>query len=89
MLLAAHRPRTIAKGSAAAVDASNDKNTVIALRETAKKVISANDMREGYIASLLKSMSRNGRDSGVAAAFRSTLLAPDDLSLDPQIDVID
>jgi DNA-directed RNA polymerase omega subunit len=49
VLLAAHRARTIAKGSAATVEPTNDKNTVIALREIAEKVIPANDMREGFI----------------------------------------
>ena len=39
VLLAAHRARTIAKGSAATVGPTNDKNTVIALREIADGLI--------------------------------------------------
>src|ERR1700680_697292 len=52
VLLAAHRARTIAKGSSVSVEPENDKNPVIALREIAEKTIAANDMREGLIDSL-------------------------------------
>src|ERR1700686_4723421 len=52
VLLAAHRARTIAKGSAVSVEPENDKNPVIALREIAEKTMSASYMREGLIHSL-------------------------------------
>ena len=47
VLLAVHRARSIAKGSAITVDPENDKNSVIALREIASKTISPGDTREG------------------------------------------
>jgi DNA-directed RNA polymerase subunit omega len=92
VLLAAHRARTIAKGSAAAVEPSNDKNTVIALRELAEKVISANDMREGFIVSLQKNAEVDEPEPAAAPtlppAFQPPRLGRDDPSLDPQIDVM-
>ena len=47
VLLSAHRARSIANGSQITVDAENDKNPVIALREIAEKTIPPDDMREG------------------------------------------
>jgi DNA-directed RNA polymerase subunit omega len=49
VLLAAHRARTIVKGSAASVELDDDKPTVVALREIAEQTISATDMRERLI----------------------------------------
>jgi DNA-directed RNA polymerase omega subunit len=46
VLLAVHRARSIAKGSAITVDPENDKNSVIALLEIASKTISPGDTRE-------------------------------------------
>ena len=93
VLLAAHRARTLAKGSAATVDPSNDKNTVIALREIAEKVISASDMRERFIESLQENTEVDEPEPAATPAlppaFRRTFIGPDDPSLDPQIDVID
>ena len=54
VLLAATRARAIAKGSAVAVSAENDKNTVVALREVAETAIPANDLREQTIHALQK-----------------------------------
>jgi len=92
VLLAAHRARTIAKGSAATVDPSNDKNTVIALREIAEKVISANDMREGFIESLQENTEVDEPEAAAAPAlppaFQLPRLGRDNPSLDPQIDVM-
>jgi DNA-directed RNA polymerase subunit omega len=53
VLLAAHRARTIAKGSPITVDQENDKNAVVALREIAEKTIDPRDLREGLIHSML------------------------------------
>jgi DNA-directed RNA polymerase omega subunit len=50
--LAVHRAREIAKGSRITIEAENDKNPVIALREIAEKTIAPGDMREGLIHSI-------------------------------------
>src|SRR5438477_8062501 len=52
VLVAAHRARTIAKGSAITVEPENDKSPVVALREIAARTISPDDMREGLIHSI-------------------------------------
>jgi DNA-directed RNA polymerase subunit omega len=49
VLLAAHRARALATGAHLTVDAENDKNAVIALREIAVKTIEPGDVREGFI----------------------------------------
>ena len=91
VLLAAHRARTIAKGSAATVEPNNDKNTVIALREIAE-VISASDMREGFIESLQVNTEVDEPEPAAAPAlppaFQPPRLGRDDPSVDSQIDVM-
>lgn|SRR5262249_36329937 len=51
MLLArpAHRARALADGSQITIDAENDKNAVIALREIVEKTVEPGDVREGLI----------------------------------------
>jgi DNA-directed RNA polymerase subunit omega len=92
VLLAAHRARAIAKGSAATIDPSNDKNTVIALREIAEEVISATDMREAFIESLQVNTEVDESEAAAAPvlppAFQPPRLGRDDPSVDPQIDVM-
>lgn len=51
VLLAAHRAREIASGSAPTVDRDNDKNPVVALREVAEETQLAEELRERMIAS--------------------------------------
>lgn len=51
VLLAAHRAREIASGSAVTVDRDNDKNPVVALREVAEETQLAEDLRERMISS--------------------------------------
>ena len=46
VLLAAHRARSIADGSAITVPVNDDKNPVIALREIAERTVPPEDMRE-------------------------------------------
>jgi len=91
VLLAAHRARTIAKGSAATVEPNNDKNTVIALREIAE-VISASDMREGFIESLQVNTEVDEPEPAAAPAlppaFQPPRLGRDNPSVDSQIDVM-
>lgn len=54
VLLAAHRARTLASGSALLVDRDNDKNPVVALREIADEHLRPTDLREELIHSLQK-----------------------------------
>src|SRR5438270_13783552 len=49
VLVAAHRARTLAKGSPITLEPENEKNPVDALREIAARTISPDDMREGLI----------------------------------------
>lgn len=51
VMLAAHRAREIAAGSAATVERDNDKNPVVSLREIADETQSAADLRERLIES--------------------------------------
>lgn len=51
VMLAAHRAREIAAGSALTIDRDNDKNPVVALREIADETQSAESLRERMIES--------------------------------------
>lgn len=51
VMLAAHRAREVAAGSAPSVDRDNDKNPVVALREIAEETQQADDLRERMIES--------------------------------------
>ena len=51
VMLAAHRAREIASGSAVTVDRDNDKNPVVSLREIADETQLADDLRERMIES--------------------------------------
>jgi DNA-directed RNA polymerase subunit omega len=57
VLVAAHRARALASGSAMTIEPENDKNPVIALREIAERTVPADDLREGLIHSIQKSMT--------------------------------
>ena len=50
-MLASHRAREIAAGSAPTVDRDNDKNPVVALREIAEETQPVDDLRERMIES--------------------------------------
>ncbi len=54
VLLAGHRARMIASGSALTVARDNDKNPVVALREIADETVSPDDLKEDLIHSLQK-----------------------------------
>ena len=54
VLLAGHRARLLASGSAPLVKKDNDKNPVIALREIADEVLSPGDLKEEFIHSMQK-----------------------------------
>lgn len=51
VMLAAHRARSLAAGSAITVDRDNDKNPVVALREIAEETLTAERLREMAIES--------------------------------------
>lgn len=51
VMLAAHRAREIAAGSAITVDRDNDKNPVVSLREIADETQTADQLRERLIES--------------------------------------
>ena len=52
VLLAAHRARAIATGSDLMVGRDNDKNPVVALRESADDAVQPNELRENLISTL-------------------------------------
>ncbi len=54
VLLAGHRARMIASGSALTIARDNDKNPVVALREIADETVSPDDLKEDLIHSLQK-----------------------------------
>jgi len=51
VMLAAHRARALASGSAITIDRDNDKNPVVALREIAEETLTAEHLRENAIES--------------------------------------
>jgi len=54
VLIAAHRARAIAGGSALTVERENDKNPVVALREIADETVEPKDLEENLVHSLQK-----------------------------------
>jgi DNA-directed RNA polymerase subunit omega len=54
VLIAAHRARAIAGGSALTIDRENDKNPVVALREIADETVEPKDLEENLVHSLQK-----------------------------------
>jgi DNA-directed RNA polymerase subunit omega len=91
VLLAVHRARALAKGSQITIDAENDKNAVIALREIAEKTIQPNDVREGLIHSMLHNAEVDEPESTAVPTLphaRHPLLLPDDPSADTVVDVM-
>ena len=52
VLLAAHRSRNIAAGSALTIDRDNDKTPVVSLRELAEETLDMDDLRESLVIGL-------------------------------------
>ena len=52
VLLAAHRSRNIAAGSALTVERNNDKTAVVSLRELAAETLDLDDLRESLVVGL-------------------------------------
>ena len=92
VLLAAHRARSIANGSAITVSADDDKNPVIALREIAEKSVAPEDMKEALISSIQKNTEVDEPEAAAApllpAERRAPVLGRDDASSDTQVDVM-
>jgi DNA-directed RNA polymerase subunit omega len=91
VLLAAHRARGIATGSAITIDPENDKNPVIALREIAEKTIPPEDMREGLIHSIQKNVEVDEPEAASAPVLtndRRPILGRDDAASDNQVDLM-
>ena len=92
VLLAAHRARAIANGSAMTVDADDDKNPVIALREIAERTLSPDDMRETLITSIQKNTEVDEPEAVAAPLLppdrRAPILGRDDFATDTQVDVM-
>lgn len=92
VLLAAHRARAIANGSSITVDAENDKNPVIALREIAERTVPSEDMRESLIHSIQKNVEVDEPEAGAAPVLvqerRGPMLGRDDQSSDTHVDVL-
>ena len=91
VLLAAHRARSIADGSAVTIPVNDDKNPVIALREIAEKTIPPEDMRESLIHSIQKNVEVDEPEAAAAPSLpveRRPVLGRDDQSTDTVVDVI-
>ena len=91
VLLAAHRARSIANGSAVTVEPDDDKNPVIALREIAEKTIPPDDVREGLIHSIQKNVEVDEPEAAAAPSLpldRRPTLGREDPLTDTVVDVI-
>jgi DNA-directed RNA polymerase subunit omega len=92
VLLAAHRARSIANGSAVTIQPDDDKNPVIALREIAERTIAPDDLKETLIASIQKNTEVDEPEQAAAPLLppdrRPPQLGRDDLSSDTQVDVM-
>jgi DNA-directed RNA polymerase subunit omega len=91
LLIAAHRARMLANGALMTVEADNDKNPVIALREIADQTISVADMRESLIHSIQKQVEIDEPEQAaapVAQAGDRAILGRDSQSADTTIDTM-
>jgi DNA-directed RNA polymerase subunit omega len=71
VLLAAHRSREIAQGSHITLEAENDKNPVIALREIVENTIAPGGMREGLIHSIQRNVEIDEPESALVLVSRA------------------
>ena len=89
VLIAAHRARAIANGSAITIAPDDDKNSVIALREIAERMLSPDDMRETLISSIQKNTEVDEPEVVAAPLLperRAPVLCRDELPSDAQVD---
>jgi DNA-directed RNA polymerase subunit omega len=91
VLLAAHRGRAIATGSQITVDAENDKNPVISLREIAAETVPAEDLKEAFIHSIQKNVEVDEPEAASAPMMvqdRRPMLGRDEPGSDTAVDMI-
>ena len=74
VMLASHRAREISAGSAITVDRDNDKNPVVALREIADEMQSADELRERLIESHQTQIEVDEPEDDSMALLRKLLL---------------
>lgn len=90
VLLAAHRARAIANGSAPTIPAPKDKNPVIALREIAEQTIAPQDLRENFIHSIQRNVEVDEPEPTSAPVVpvnrQGPFLGRDDQATDTQVD---
>ena len=89
VLFAAHRARALASGAHMTVDAENDKNAVIALREIAAKTVDPGDVREGFIHAMQNQAEVDEPEPKAVPQLPQagrTALGPDDPSTDMVVD---
>ncbi|MCX5493572.1 DNA-directed RNA polymerase subunit omega [Kaistia dalseonensis] len=78
VLLAGHRARMIASGSALTVPRDNDKNPVVALREIAEETVAPDDLKEDLIHSLQKYVEVDEPEQDIALLASGDDDAPED-----------
>jgi DNA-directed RNA polymerase subunit omega len=92
VLLAAHRARALANGSRITVDAENDKNAVITLREIAERTIDPGGVRERFIHALQQNVEIDEPEPTAVPTLqelrRPPVLVRDDPSTDRVVDVM-
>ena len=89
ILLATHRAREIDRGSHITIEAENDKNPVIALREIAEKTVAPADLREGLIHSIQANVEIDEPEPGAAPTQeRPPMLGRDHQSTDTVVEVM-
>jgi DNA-directed RNA polymerase subunit omega len=89
VLLASHRARALASGSAMTVEPDNDKNPVVALREIAERTVPADDIREDLIHSIQKNVEVDEPETAAAPIVqhdRRPMLGRDEQSADGAVD---
>ena len=89
VLVAAHRARAIAGGSALTIERENDKNPVVALREIADETVEPEDLKESLVHSLQKFVEVDepeGENTPMIPADRGPTLGRDDRRRDTEVD---
>jgi DNA-directed RNA polymerase subunit omega len=91
VLLAAHRARALASGAPVTVDAENDKNGVIALREIAERTVEPGDVREGFIHAMQTQAEIDEPEATIAPTLPQAdrpALGPEDPPTDVVVDTM-
>ncbi len=87
VLIAGHRARLIASGSALTIDRDNDKNPVVALREIAEMTQAPEDLKEDFIHSLQNQVEVDEPEAEVVPALSSApAILQSDVATEVQFD---